>query len=367
MRAASALAERYDVHVLCYLRRQEADCLRRDDAALPFRIHYLRLPRLARLPGKAGRLTRFAAVTAWMVRRAQSLRPWAVHAHGVNTLCAAHAVRAAGARLIYDANELYREYRRGAATNLLVPRLEDLVMRRSAAIIACNDERADVMHRRYRTPRRPVVVRNVPLRARAPQPSGELHNWMRQRNPRLRRMVLHPGRQSLMGLRIMLRAMAELDDDVALVLLGHDQPPADATEAIAAAGLADRVLLHPRVAYERMGEYTASADVGLALYVNTTLNNYLCASSKLGEFAAAGVPVVAMDYPPVRALADRYDYLELYRWDDPIDMAAAVRRVLADPARAESMRRAARAAADELNWDRERHCLLALYRRLEGK
>lgn len=54
----------------------------------------------------------------------------------------------------------------------------------------------------------------------------------------------------------------------------------------------------------------------------------------------SGVPVVAMDYPPVRALADRYDYLELYRWDD---------------------------SADELNWDCERHRLLALYRRLEGK
>lgn len=60
--------------------------------------------------------------------------------------------------------------------------------------------------------------------------------------------------------------------------------------------------------YDEVDKVIASADVGLALYRNLSLNHELVASAsnKLGHYFRCGLPVVMSDFPGLRRLADRY-------------------------------------------------------------
>ena len=47
------------------------------------------------------------------------------------------------------------------------------------------------------------------------------------------------------------------------------------------------------------------ADVGMIPFLNTSLNNFHGLPNKIFEYIAAGIPVVASDFPQLRAVIDR--------------------------------------------------------------
>ena len=53
--------------------------------------------------------------------------------------------------------------------------------------------------------------------------------------------------------------------------------------------------------------YAAAGDVGIIPFLNTSLNNFHGLPNKIFEYIAAGIPVVASDFPQLRAVIDRYD------------------------------------------------------------
>jgi glycosyltransferase involved in cell wall biosynthesis len=71
------------------------------------------------------------------------------------------------------------------------------------------------------------------------------------------------------------------------------------------------------------------------------------------------LPVVASDFPEIRRVVGERGLGALCRPDDPADIARAIGWVLNDPARRQSLRDAARAAAVGLTWEREAEKLLA--------
>ena len=82
---------------------------------------------------------------------------------------------------------------------------------------------------------------------------------------------------------------------------------------------------------------------------------------------AAGVPVVASDFPLWRRIVGEAGCGLLVDPLDPAAIAGAIRRLLSDPAEAEAMGRRGRAAIlDRFAWHTEEAKLLALYSHLDG-
>jgi glycosyltransferase involved in cell wall biosynthesis len=62
------------------------------------------------------------------------------------------------------------------------------------------------------------------------------------------------------------------------------------------------IFFHPSVPYEKIFEYTSSADVGMNTVQNTSLSYYYCYPNKLFEYIQAQLPILTNDLPDCAAL-----------------------------------------------------------------
>jgi hypothetical protein len=114
----------------------------------------------------------------------------------------------------------------------------------------------------------------------------------------------------------------------------------------------------------RLVEILSSSRAGLAVYLPTP-NVLRSDPIKFLEFMGAALPIVASDIPRWRDLIERHRCGLLVDPTDPDAIAAALTRLLADPAEAEAMgRRGREAVMAHYEWGQDEARLLALYQRL---
>lgn len=70
--------------------------------------------------------------------------------------------------------------------------------------------------------------------------------------------------------------------------------------------LCKRIHYHPRIEHERVVEVSQSADVGLAVIEDISLSDFYCLPNKLFEYAFAGIPVLASDFPDMKNMIEEY-------------------------------------------------------------
>lgn len=300
-------------------------------------------------------------------RAARGWRPDACHAHDLPTLPVAWAVaRLGGARVVYDAHELFTEIGRlGAPVRLGFRLLESLLIGRADRVMTVNESIAGELARRYSVPQ-PAVVMNCPraeaglpdrasspLRARlglGPEPPLVLFQGM-----------FMPGR----GLEHLVRAIARTKR-AHLAFMGWG-PLLPELQALArAARVADRVHFTAGVPLRDLLAFTAGADVGAIPYRAVGLNNYLTSPNKLFEYAVAGVPVVGSRFPELVKVIEGRGLGRTFDPESEAEIAAAIDALVEDPAELARVRRNVAAAAPELTWDAQEKVLVDLYRSLEG-
>jgi len=322
-----------------------------------------------------------------------SLLPWAKaaaaaapaaevhHAHDLDTLAAAMmAARRDGARLIYDAHEVYLAW----GANVRQPRIVRWVMARwerrlagaATALVTVNDACAAELDRRI-GPLPIVVVHNCPPRWTPPGDAGEPSGPLRAAvglDGGVAVVLCHGGFQADRGLEQTAEAMTRSAlRDAHLVLLGYTVHAANPiAERIAAdPRLGGRVHLLPPVSPDELLEWVAGADVDVMVLQPVDLNHRLSTPNKLFESLAAGVPVVSSDFAVRRRIVLDDPDGPLGAVCDPTDpdaIAASIASILdLDPdARRDLRRRCLRAAHERWNWETEGARLVELYRSFGG-
>jgi glycosyltransferase involved in cell wall biosynthesis len=297
-----------------------------------------------------------------------STRASAYHAHNVHVAVPAYlAARLRGARLVYDAHELYGESlrARGLAARIAAwvgGRVERAVVRRADALITTNPSRAAVLAQRHG--RHDIeVLANVPALVHEVQALDPGF-------PRGRTVLLYQGGvyPETRAFRESVRALPHLPG-VDLVILGFGRT--EVFERIRGyaveAGVSERVHFLPPRPFDELVRTAAAAHVGLVPIRPDGCNELLGDTNKLHEYLMAGLPVTASDLPEIRRVAAEGSppVGELFDPTSPESIAAAVRRVLEDPETYERRRaEARRIAVERHNWQIEERRLLALYGRL---
>jgi glycosyltransferase involved in cell wall biosynthesis len=328
-----------------------------------------RIPRRGpNLPG-----LRFLA-HAWRLRRAvERTRPDVVHAHDADALqSAGPAAARLGVPLVYDSHELWlgRTARGRSRLYDLLNRawyglVERRYARRAALVLVANPGVGPELERRYGI-RGVRHVANYPVEAE-PVPARDLRSLPTAAAiPAQAPIVLYLG--AVMAHRGVEEVVAALADVAGahLVCLGAAGPHADFVRTeVARQGLDQRVHLVPPVPSEQVVPYAGSASVGVSLVQPASLSYRLALPNKLFQYMAAGLPVLASDFPDVRAVVEGSGAGVVV---DPTDVAAvaqALRELLADPARARAMGDAGRRAVRErFNWGEAAGELLRGYRSL---
>lgn len=215
-----------------------------------------------------------------------------------------------------------------------------------------------------------VVVHNCP-----PRPVGELVRTDAIRDaagiPAGAPIVLyHGGLRPGRGIRELAEAMLEPGLEHAhLAFLGFGPSRGEAEQLAAEPRFGGRIHVLGPVPPLDVVSWVASVDVAAMPIQAHSQSYYLSTPNKMFEAFAAGVPVVASDFPGMRGIVAEDPERPLGELCDPADPASigrAIRAIidLSPAAWAELAARCRRAAVERWNWETESARLVDLYRRL---
>ena len=287
------------------------------------------------------RLVRLAMRTRALVRAGRRIgHVDIVHANDLDTLPAGALLARRGARLVYDAHELYNDQETDPPRlyHAVAVTLERRLGRRADSIVTTAEPFAAAIEARIRPRRPPLIVLNAP------------ECWPAPPDPRTDgplRVVYyaaadHEGRP----LDDLLDA-AQLVVEAAWAVRVVHADTERLERVIAERGMKDRVSLLRPVAPDRLREALIGQDVGLILQRPITPNDGLASPNKLFEYMLAGLAVVAPDLPALASIVGGEGAGLLYAAGDARSLADAVRTIAHDRPLLDRLRRRARALALE--------------------
>ena len=317
----------------------------------------------------SGRWERVRATRREIVARARAIDADLYHFHDPDLLRLMAALRErSGKPVVYDVHE---DYRAQILSKSWLPtgsrhlvawwfgRFEDRFSKALSAIVAATPHIARRFAGHPRLGAHPLceLVQNFPDLREFPSSDKETSDH-------------DPGRfifvgeiTAIRGIREILEAVALAGSGTRLALGGPWEDPAFRDEMRRLEGWRQveelGYLERPSVREEM-----ARSAAGLALF--PPLPNHVHSQpTKLFEYMAAGIPVIASDFPHWREIIEGAGCGLLADPTDPSDIARAMREVLDRPEEAREMgRRGRRAVVERYNWASEYVKLAALYRRI---
>ena len=292
------------------------------------------------------------------------------HFHDPELLLVGWALQRLGRRVVYDVHEHFPQAvkvrpwvpdRLRRPLSWLVDRVERAIARRLDGVVGVVDEQG------ARFAECPfVAVKNYP-RLECFSPSKE------SSQPRFELIHLGSLSQARGGFFLLeiARLLAEKGLDFRLLCLGNFHGAAARERFMALReqyGLCEQVVWRAgNMPYEALGPLLSRACVGLIPGQVSEQNNLPFVPTKLFEYLACGLPVVASDLPSLRRFRDQGNWGYVVKADDAAAHAWAIAHLLKNPEEAQAMGRRGRQSVEQCwNWDVESEKLAAFYRGLLG-
>lgn len=290
------------------------------------------------------------------------------HAHEIGALPVGYLLkRIRGAKLVYDAHELYTETSslREASRwfRWIFEQVERYILRRVDAVITASEMRGQEMVARYKC-ERPLVVRNCPSLIQGVEVKGDPLRKVLGLDKN-QKIVLYQGLYSAYrGLEQLVEGARFIQDGV-VVFRGWGGLEGELKRLTNSLGLNNKVFfLEPSAATELV-RAAAEADIGVVPYLPVNLNNKYSTPNKLFEYMMAGLAIAASDLPEIGRIIEETGSGVLFDPYDPKSIGSAINRLISDEELLRSAQsNARRAAKEKYNWEKESQKLLNLYETL---
>lgn len=261
--------------------------------------------------------------------------------------------------IVYDSHEYY------TATPELVNRpkvqqvwkfIEKTVVPKLKNCITVNASIAGLLGQEYGVPFK--IVRNIPIkRANTEIPSRESLGL-----PVGKKIVLLQGSgiNIQRGSEEAVLAMQYIDNAVLLIVGDGDVLPF-LKKTVNEMSLHSKVIFIPRQTPQKLAEYTANADIGLAIDKDTNINYRFSLPNKLFDYIYAGVPVLATQLVEIRNIIEHYKIGCFIENHDPKHIAKTIENLLLDETRLAFYKANTKKAADDLTWENEKKTLIEIF------
>lgn len=316
-------------------------------------------------PRPKGRLRRMTLGTFRMYRAIVRARPQIAHFHDPELLPWAMLLHFHRIKVIYDMHEdlpnqlLHKDYLPVAifrALSLVMEKMELIAARMFAGIIVV----VPAMQARFKS-ENPLLLANFPSLLEFPPLSKQKLN----RTPG--RFIYVGGIEGVRGISEMTDAISLVEDvRASLRLLGTFAYDHLEQQTRARSGWR-RVVFLGWCGRTTVIEELSKASAGLVL-LHPTPQYVISYPVKMFEYMAAGLPVIASDFPLWREIVESSGCGLLVDPLDPQAIASAMQWILDNPEEADAMGRRGRVAVEACyNWEAESHKLVTFYRRLMAK
>lgn len=312
------------------------------------RIHGIR-----KAQSRRDRLTRTCAA-AYEV--AQAIDAELYHFHDPELIGVGFLLKAAGRRVVYDVHEdLPRDI---LAKTWIAPWIRRPISIAAATVEAIAGRIFDgivvatpTIYRRF-PPGKTVLAQNFPI-------LSEFAAGMPRRRQLVYAGVISKGR----GFPEIIDALMYLPPDVHLVLAGSFDPPELEEELRVRPGWS-KVRYMGWVDRSQVVQLLGSSSVGLLIY-RPDPNNIAAQPHKLFEYMAAGLPVVASDFPLWRRIIENAGCGVVVNPRDPEQISHGIAALLNDETRMRQCGASGqRCVRERYNWAIEAERLLEVYRRI---
>lgn len=282
----------------------------------------------------------------------------AINAVDLDTLLPAYlASRKLDARLVYDAHEFFSETPEVVKRPVIKKIWETLakwLVPKADLCYTVGPELARILGQTYRTEF--GVVRNVPLRTSVAAS---------QEKP-AKKILLYQGMLNVgRGLDTAIAAIRQLPEDYQLWLVGigdiEQRLRDENTDLVASRQL----VFHGFIPGDQLEAYTRRAWLGLNLLNAVSPSYYYSLANKCFDYIQCGLPSVQMNFPEYLALQRRYGCFVLADRLDATRLAIQITHLGSHPQVYQELVEGCKAAASELNWERESQELLRLWQPLE--
>lgn len=326
---------------------------------------------IVRLKCWAGRLPRSrffglllqAEITLRLLHFCNKVRPSVVHCHWLEALPVGWFYKeliSRGTALVYDAHELETE-KYGVHNTLKRPVFKWIESRaiRSADLVLVVSPSIAAWYQQTYTSLNLAIVRNIPSRRAAATPTAPVDFRQLYRIPDDAVIFLYQGRLSpARGIEPLLEVFSSLSNRYHIIFLGYGPLEHLVRKSTHASG---NTHLHPPVPPERLLDYTAAADVGLALIADACPSYFFCLPNKLFEYIIAGVPVVASDFPDMATIVRKYGC----GWPSRPDVKSVRETIIGITVEdLTSKKAAAQIASEILDWKTEALTLIDAYKQI---
>jgi len=264
-----------------------------------------------------------------------------------------------GVPLIYDSHEYFTEVPElvnRKRTQAIWKFIERKLFPRQTDVITVNDSIAELFENDYGI--RPHVVRNIPRSRQSVVKVSKKYLGLPVDKHIL--ILQGAGINVHRGSEELVEAMQFVVDAVLLIVGGGDviETLKMMTKKY---GLEQKVIFKPRVPYQQLMQYTASADLGLTLDKSTNLNYKFSLPNKLFDYIQAGVPILSSPLPEIEKIILKYDVGDFISDHNPKNIAIKINQILSNQLQMEKWKKNCKFAARELTWEHEEKVLIDIY------
>ena len=263
------------------------------------------------------------------------------------------------AKVFYDSRELYgylAGLKKRKIIQQILKRVEKTFITKAYKIITTGKMDAEFLSKEYGV-KNTIVIRNLPFLATVDSPFDFRTKYKLKSSDKIilyQGVILH-GR----GLRVIFDVISELEN-VILIIIGGGEHKNYYEQLAVEKGVDKKTIFLGKVNQKELLNYTAGADIGLALIENISLSYYYALPNKMFEYILAGVPVLASNFPQMKEIIGRYKVGIYVDPENRMELLTKLKEVLNNEVQRDQYKANCKVASYDLNWNKEIKKLFAV-------